>query len=127
MKFSGIFRTPTTHVLVICRSRKMEVSLITEENKCVVRQAQKRFTCILTSNKIAWIKFLNHSQFVGMKNHFFMEDSSHRTSRQPKVDACLRADRRRDLKTDCLLASMFWSDFAVCGRPGLFSLRHPFP
>ena len=58
----------------------------------VINVKQKRFTCIFTSNKMAWIKFLNHSQFVGMKIQFFIKDSSHKTSRQPK-SRCVFAGR----------------------------------
>lgn len=76
MKFSRVFR-----------SWKMEVSLITEENKCVVRQAQKRLTYFFT-----WIKFLHHNRFVGMTFQFFMKDSSHRTSKQPR-SRCVFAGR----------------------------------
>ena len=103
----------------------MEVSLITEVNKCIVRHAKKRFTCIFSSNKIAWIKFLHHSQFVGMKwSSLWRIRLTERADNSTAV-ACLRAERWGDRKTESLTMSMFWDDRAVRGTPGFFFFISP--
>ena len=80
MKFLWVFSAPIPHVLLVNSPRKMEVRLIAEEHKRVIRQVEKGPIRTLTSIEAPRNQFLSDNNLVGMELQFVMKDPSNRTS-----------------------------------------------